>query len=71
MQLRPGNGTAGCHDHIHANRRHVCATRGGGEKRGGQKAKEEQVKVQMAKVKSQRSKGKDGIIEFCHLPFAI
>jgi hypothetical protein len=53
-----GNGTAGFHDHIHAKRRHVCVTHGGGEERGGQKAKEEQVKVQMAKVKSQRSKGK-------------
>jgi hypothetical protein len=27
MHRYPGNGTAACHDHIHAKRRHVCATR--------------------------------------------
>lgn len=28
MHWCPGNGTAGCHDPIHAKRRHVRATRG-------------------------------------------
>jgi hypothetical protein len=27
MRWRPGSGNAGCHDRIHAKRRHVCATR--------------------------------------------